>query len=500
MKLSRTNGAIISILFFVVVGSWLRVWAIGRNDLWFDEAFSRDLIVFNPLMDIIRGQGIGELHPPLYFVLLHVWMRLTGDSAVSLRMLSALAAMLALPAFYHASRLMFGDRAGRIALILGALSPLQIYYAQEARNYMFSILFASWAVVGLLLIVRQKRYGWPIYVAASVGGLYTHYFVGLLLAAIHVWLIAYRPARQSWRQWLSADLAIAALFALQISQFLQKSQAVLGSFWIVRPNPAAPITTLTFLLFGATFPRGVDFIPITVLMAVLVIIALDILRKAPRRACPYWLFCAVTILVVLFGVMAVSYVRSPIYLDKSFALLSPLLLAGIAGGVAYARRPSPVPLLTVLLALLMIVGILNHALTPDPTKPPFRKMAADILAQPDALTTPILYLHDSLPPSMGYYAPVLTPLAHVVNLQDHSWLWPQGALYPQTWQRLGFMRSSREDIAQWLDGYHGRLRVFVSANLEPPELGTLRKLLQGPCTGHATNYGAFASVYEFACP
>jgi mannosyltransferase len=493
------RSAVGLLLLLVIVGGWLRVWCIGSSSLWFDEAFTRDVAVYGNPVTIARNE-IGDLHPPLYFILLSVWVHVAGDSEVALRALSAFAAMLAIPVYYHIGRLLFNRRAGTVALILGALSPLQIYYAQEVRNYMLSITMAAWMLVGLIAMLRGKSYGWPIYVLAALGGLYTHYFTGLLLVAVNLWLLIYRPARQQWRRWLSADIIVAVLYIPQLFPFIQQSQAVIGSFWIPKPNPAAPITTLTFLLFGAAFPRSVDFVPIIALMIVLVITALDILRKAPRRVRPYWLLCAATILVVLLSVMVISLVRSSIYLDKSFGLLSPFLIAAIAGGVAYARRPSPVPLLTGLLVVLMIVGILNHALVPDPTKPPFRQIAADLMARPDATSVPILYLHDSLPLSMDYYAPALTKLARVVDLGDRSWLWPQGAVFPQTWHTFGIDRLSRDQIANWLADYHGPLRVFVSATLEPPEQATLGKLLQSPCSKQTTNYGPFVSVYEFNCP
>src|SRR5215468_7969746 len=120
------------ILVVLILGCWLRVWRIGANNLWFDEAFTRDVVVYGDIGGFLRGD-IGDLHPPLYFSALHLWVKTAGDSETSLRLLSAFAAMLALPAYYHAGRLMFNRRAGTIALILGALSPLQMYYAHEAR-------------------------------------------------------------------------------------------------------------------------------------------------------------------------------------------------------------------------------------------------------------------------------------------------------------------------------------------------------------------------------
>src|SRR5260221_681667 len=401
----------------LIIGCWLRVWGIGSNSLWFDEAFTRNVVVYNNIANIARSQVLMDLHPPFYFVLLAVWTRFVGDSEVCLRMLSAFVAMLGIPAFYHIGRLLFNRRTATIALILVALSPMQIYYAQEVRNYILSVTLAAWMFVGLLGILRGKRYGAILYVSAGIAGVYTHYFNGLLLVVLHIWLLFYGPARKRWRIWIMCDVMIALLFLPQLALFLKESQAVLGSFWIPKPNPAAPITTLTFLLFGMTLPAGVDVIGIVVLICALAIGALDMLRRASRQTRNLWLFCVVVIALVLLSIMIVSVARSSIYLDKSFALLSPFLIVVLASSAAYARRPSPAPILIAGLAALMLVGILNHALLPDPAKPPFRQIAADLVQQPDATVTPILYLHDSVGLSMDYYAPQLTGMAHVHHLQ-----------------------------------------------------------------------------------
>jgi hypothetical protein len=201
---------------------------------------------------------------------------------------------------------------------------------------------------------------------------------------------------------------------------------------------------------------------------------------------------------MLIGVMIISLItRKPLYLDKSFAVLSPLLLAAVAGGVSYARRPSPSPFLAGALVVLMIVGVLNHVLTPDLTKPPFRRIAVDLATRPAALDTPILMLHDSTPFSIGYYAPDLIKQMRIVHLQEKGWLYPQSAIYPQTWRVFGYERYSREEIARWLNDYSGRLRVVATANTEPQEQQTLAALRQRACTERVTDYPPFVVVFDF---
>jgi uncharacterized membrane protein len=311
----------------------------------------------------------------------------------------------------------------------------------------------------------------------------------LLLVAINVWLlIIARPGRRGGAGPRRRVVAVLYIPTCPVCPTIRRRVVS------IQPSCRADHHT-NFLLFGASFPRSVDFIPIIALMIVLVIAALDMLRKAPCRVRPYWLLCAMTILVVLLSVMGISLLRSSIYLDRSFGLLSPFLIAAVAGGVAYARRPRPCP-------ADRTAGRPDERRHYEPCpcagrasrhsddrNRPHGDARCDIC--PDTILAII--------PFDDYYAPTLTKLARY-RCRDRSWLWPQGAVFPQTWHTFGIDRLSRDQIAAWLSDYHGPLRVFVSATLEPPEQATLRKLLQSPCSREMTSYGPFVSVFRFNCP
>ncbi len=476
------------ILLCLIIGGYLRVWRIGSQSLWFDEVFSRNVAVGSDILSIVRDGVAGDVHPPLYFASLNLWVALTGDSDVALRMFGALTALLALPAFYHLAKLMFGERAGLIALALAAISPLQVYYAQEARQYALSITLAAWAAVGLIRLIHGKRYGWPLYVLAGVGALYTHYFMGILLAVIHFWLLTQRPARGQWRAWLTADIAIALLFIPQLVLFLRQTQAVLSDFWILPHNAGALITTPFFLLFGLTLPLGIREITEVLVMLLLAVITVDIIRFAPRQARAYWLLCMISVFGTLVVTLIYSAIRSPIYLERSFVLLTPFLLAAIAGGAAYTRRPSPARLLLGLIGLLMIFGTVYHALTIDANKPPYRQIAADLMANPDALTTPVLHLYDATYLPLQYYAPALNQ--QLGDLVERSWL------FPKTWQIFGVKRQSQEELNAWLLNFRGRLRVVVFAAVEMPGQLILDQLLQRACSVQKKAYQPNVDIYD----
>ncbi len=480
------------LLVLTVLAGWLRVWNIGNQSLWFDEVFSRNVAIEPNLWAIAQNGVAGDVHPPLYFMLLNGWEHLTGQSEVALRMLSALIAMLGVPAFYHFARLLFDERVGLVALALGVIAPFQVYYAQEARQYALSITCATWAMVGLLALLQGKRYGWRLYVIAGVAGLYTHYFSVLMLIAVHAWLVVYPPARQQWRRWLSADVLIGLLFVPQVFIFLSQTQAVFGGFWITRPILTAPLVTLTYLLFSTTLAPLPPLLAILVeglLIATLAVAALDIFGKAPRKMRPYWLLCMIVLIGVLIPSLLISLVATPIYLDRSFGMLSPFLLAALAAAFVTARAPSPTRILIGILAVLMCGGTILHALTPDPAKPPYRQIAADLLNTPDAEVVPVLTLSDSAYLPLTYYAPTLEQ--QLVDVGEKSWL------FPKTWQLFNVQRLTRDQLAEWLRTYRGKLRVIEPNTIDKPELATLHDLERNACTKTGKTYNQIVIVYEF---
>jgi len=75
-------------------GLWL--WRLDASDLTFDEAATY-FVAHRPLLDILRYlQGAVREHPPVYYLLIHGWMALTGTGEFSLRVFSVCVGLIAL--------------------------------------------------------------------------------------------------------------------------------------------------------------------------------------------------------------------------------------------------------------------------------------------------------------------------------------------------------------------------------------------------------------------
>jgi uncharacterized membrane protein len=139
LKSIRLLSAII-----VLIGAILPFLRIEKASLWLDEFWS---IYFSdpsqPIYDLYRSRIIQELHPPLYFILNHFWMRIPIDSIYAPRFLSALCALglLFFAAFMGRRFLAINARLFLLALIVTGF-PF-IHFSTEARNYMLAFLIGT---------------------------------------------------------------------------------------------------------------------------------------------------------------------------------------------------------------------------------------------------------------------------------------------------------------------------------------------------------------------
>ncbi|MFO7697036.1 MAG: glycosyltransferase family 39 protein, partial [Anaerolineae bacterium] len=149
------------LLAVIIVGGFLRVYQLGAKSLWIDEAFSV-WMGRQPVPEMLSWLVRIDQHPPLYYLLLRLWMYI-GDAleqmatprsgASWVRALSALCSMLNIPALYALGRRPAGRKAGLLAALILALSPFHVYLAQEARMYSLLCLNVSLAVLALLYIL-----------------------------------------------------------------------------------------------------------------------------------------------------------------------------------------------------------------------------------------------------------------------------------------------------------------------------------------------------------
>ncbi len=149
------------VILITLIGGFLRVLLLGAKGMWLDETFSV-WMASHPVPDMLQWIVRIDQHPPLYYVLLHYWIVLTGDAAYDVRLLSALFSTATIPIIYLIGKRMSGVAMGLAAALILALSPFHIYFAQETRMYTLLTFNAAVAIYALVRLLTDARSVEPI--------------------------------------------------------------------------------------------------------------------------------------------------------------------------------------------------------------------------------------------------------------------------------------------------------------------------------------------------
>ncbi|GAA2095598.1 hypothetical protein GCM10009759_24060 [Kitasatospora saccharophila] len=256
----------------------------------------------------------------VYYLFLHFWIGLFGDSAVSLRLPSALAMAGAAAFIALTGRKQFSGRAGLLAGLVFAVIPAVSRYSQEVRAYalvMCAVAASTWLL--LRALERPGVWRWFGYgVSVTFVGWFQLVALTVLLPHLLVILLQYprvRPGRRVLEFALTAGVAVLPVLPLVL---LGRRQVGKQISWISRPTPDS-IPALWDAMYG----------PALVALPVLVLAAMTLGWPSNRRRVVQVLLIGV---VPVFAVYLVSLGGTSYFIARylMFTLIAWTVLAGAA--------------------------------------------------------------------------------------------------------------------------------------------------------------------------
>lgn len=227
--------ALLAVLLLVLAFLWGRAWNVWY---WLDEGISLG-IASHPLHKIpalLRQDG----SPPVYYLLLHGWMRAFGTSEAQTHSLSLVFALATVPAALWAGWSLFGRRTGWMLAILVAVNPFVASYATETRMYSLVVFVATLGLATFLhgFVFRRRRYILPFTFLLALL-LYTHNWGAFFALGTGIGVLLCLALGQDRRRLLlDAALAfggVAVLYAPWVPTALfQRSHT--GAPWAVLPT------------------------------------------------------------------------------------------------------------------------------------------------------------------------------------------------------------------------------------------------------------------------
>ena len=204
-------------LAIVAFSAIVRFISLTDRYFWCDEASS----VLTSRYDVgaLLYHASFDVHPPLYYLLLHGWMVLFGDGIMAARSLSTVFGVVTVALAMRFTRWLANERAALIAGWLMAIMPMAVRYSREARMYalMGMLAIAAAMVLAKWLKTPDNRRYLALYALLMTLSFYTHYFTIFTLIAHWLVVLALSCRREGVRYikqpaWWLANVAIGVAY------------------------------------------------------------------------------------------------------------------------------------------------------------------------------------------------------------------------------------------------------------------------------------------------
>ena len=200
-----------AVIALLALGCWLRLTILAGTELGLDGLLSVGIAHLRPLE--ILDFSLRDVHPPLYYLLLSLWLPLAGPSFPAARWPSVAAGVLALAVWYRLLAGLGDGRVARTGLWLLALAPGAVFLAATVRDFALGVLLSLLSWLLLQRIRRAEAFGersrWePIALAAVTAAAWLTWYFHLLIWPMH-FLVAARGPRRAL-----APLIVGAALAL----------------------------------------------------------------------------------------------------------------------------------------------------------------------------------------------------------------------------------------------------------------------------------------------
>ncbi len=335
----------------VAAAAALRLINLDEVSLWYDEIQSVTHANRPFPLSFISTQEY-DCHPPLYSLLLGIWM-LLGRDDVTILLSSVLASCATVYLVYRILEKLADQRHAMVGACVLALHPFSIYWSHFARMYsllMLLCLACFWAHqrffqcrraagwIGFWLLVSEF-----CILASHIAGLFFLFFIWLYFLASRA------EDKESWKRWIMFHLKASPVYLLPMIITLER----VGRESETIPDFQSVLVGLSRFSLGVQADAGM-LVP----AAALIFCAFQIvLLAAPHKRYRWYGF---TFMLLPFCLtFCISWMGKPIWHnERVFAFLIPFFAMGFAL-IWYAEWKHRGVIVLSRLLLLTIIGLMS---------------------------------------------------------------------------------------------------------------------------------------------
>lgn len=306
----------------------LRLISIDQS-LWLDEAISANVAKLS-IEKIIPTFSVGDFHPPLFYLVLNLWVKIFGSGVVQMRLSSGLFSLITIWLVYKIGRLIRDKKTGLWAAVLTGVNPLLVYYSQELRMYTMATMLLTAAVYFWIKIIKNKEtkkswwIGFNLMIFLAFLTFYGSVFLSAVLILSLIWQRKLRGFLGSVWGLLLAIAAVSPLLLLQLKMSGQMLNEVTNWSLVL-----GKVNLKNLILIPLKFAVGrVSWYPKNYYYLIggcwsLIVFVLAVKQMIKNKKL-LWLFISPIILGILFSF------KSPLMQYFRFIYLVPILALALA--------------------------------------------------------------------------------------------------------------------------------------------------------------------------
>lgn len=239
----------------IVIGTIFILISAFHNNIWFDESYS--VSIANHSFSDIWKITSHDVHPPLYYWILHILNLIFGTNIIIYRLFSVLCIILIGILGYTHIKKDFGEKIGILFSYLAFFLPAVCVYSVEIRMYSLAMFLATSMGIYAYRIIKNEflKKNWIIFAISSLALSYTHYY-GLMTAGIvNLILFIYilknkRDDKRYIKYFLIQAVIEVTLYIPWLVLFIAQAMGVKGGFWIKVVFPDTLVEVLNFQYKG----------------------------------------------------------------------------------------------------------------------------------------------------------------------------------------------------------------------------------------------------------
>lgn len=366
---NRRNLILLGLI--LLSGTLLRLFRLAQSPIWLDEAHTI-WIAGKSLPDLIQYVNIYEVHPHLYYVFVHFWMKFAGSGVFLLRLPSALMGAVGIYIVFLLARELSGTKTALLAAMFMSLSNIEILYAQEIRMYGVLLLSTVLLCYNFVRALKTgKRHYWMFFVLSSLMGIYNDYRSFLPVAVCSLFfLIFFKNYKDQLKKILVSDFLIGLLSLPLIPIFLHQTGPGGGgtsiNIFYSDVNFILVMKTIFSLFGGFILPVNNLFIIVSALILLSVIITGITFHYRESGKSPLLLLLPAIITISLTTVILYSIFRTKIYSINNLMFLSPLFLILLSQSIFQLKKRAAPLFFIIIIAFIGINTVCNYLWFNDP--------------------------------------------------------------------------------------------------------------------------------------